>query len=317
MYSDSLQTCGTVVARVGLVVVFVVCLPFLAPAQEKVELACLLTNAAVLHDTAYLGVRQRILDLGTNALPSLAMAATDTNTDWRTHLVARICYERIVRSNDITVLRNQDWKSFPPYQPGSKEMQSILGPGAFMGSFAADKCVEAGLWYYYLEVIWKGTKEVPETSMGVKFNAKWPWWCVQALIHAPEKWYRPRVLADYFERTSPGDPSSIDIYKALFAQHDPECVPLLIRRYDEFKDAVPGPDVSADSWVPKQFPGKIDTILSFSDARHVAQLDKFLGEHSALVAMTNRLSGVRARPGPRPTSDPPFRLGTNLVVATP
>jgi len=295
----------------------VLLLPLTVVGVEEAGVTCLLTNAASVHDNSYLAARQKLLNLGSNALPLLAQAAVDTNTDWRAHLVARICYEHITRGNDIKALRNQDWTTYPPYQPGSKEMQSILGPTAFIGRFVTDRCVEYGLWYYYAELMWKNTREFPETAMGVKFTAKWPWWCSRSLAHTEEKWYRSRILAEYFERANPSDAGNIDIYAALLAERDPDFVPLLIRRYDEFKNAVPGPDFTSESWAPTKLPGKIDTILSFSDSRHVAQIEKFLAEHSA-ASLTNRLPEVRAR---RTRLDelpePPFRLGTNLIVVAP
>ena len=280
-------------------------------AGDDVRLNGMLASAATNRGNAYLEARAQILALGTNALPALRRCAIAADLPWQQRLVARICYERLVRFADIEALRTYNWSSDPGY---NKEWEkSIVGPGLKMGSIVVRKCKETGVWYYYVELTWKETGEDILNSRDNGVRGRWPHWCLDAVAGEPERyWYRKtvseRMLALPFSAWHLGR------YQTFLREKDPETVPVLVQCYDAYNNQkVTGPEmypgensvIYRNEWVP---------ILTFADSRHADLLEKFILEKPALEPLKKRLAEVRARPAPPPVDEPPFRLGKELVI---
>ena len=126
-------------------IILIVCLcPCLSFGLDRARLGEMLTTAAGAQSNAYLAARQSILDTSKDALPVLAVAASDSKLTWQQRLVARICYERIVRANDLDLLRRYDWQLHPKYN--SIKKGTMLGPSSDLAELGVSKCVEDGLW---------------------------------------------------------------------------------------------------------------------------------------------------------------------------
>ena len=95
-------------------------------AGDDVELRRMLAVAATNRCGAYLETRASILALGTNVLQGLSRGAVDEGLTWQRRLVARICYERLVRGSDIEALRSYNWRDDAGYD--KRWEQSIIGP---------------------------------------------------------------------------------------------------------------------------------------------------------------------------------------------
>ena len=283
-------------------------------AADDGKLYGMLTTAATNRCTAYLEARTSILALGTNALPALGRGAVDTDLTWQQRLVARICYERLVRSADIEALRAYNWRADTGYDKNWE--RNIVGPGFKMGVIVVPKCKEIVLWYYYIELTWKETGEDILNSRDNGVRGRWPHWCLDAVAEEPERyWYRQAVA----ERMSdlPFSAWHLGRYQTFLREKDPEVVPILVQYYDMYnKLKVTGPEM---------YPGEnaiiyrneFCPVLAFTDSRHADLLEKFISEKPALEPLKKRLAEVRARPAPPPQSEPPFRLGTNAVVIAP
>jgi len=125
--------------------------------NENEGLASLIERASVTYDHVYLAIRNKIIEDGANALPVLAEIAVDESLPWQQRLVARICYERIERRDDIEKLLATDWYAHPEFEPRWNEY--ITGAEPFMMKLVVDDMKKAGLWYYCLEVLWKTTND--------------------------------------------------------------------------------------------------------------------------------------------------------------
>ena len=304
---------------------------------ERAKLDHMLIAAASNQGSAYLADRNAIINLGTNALPMLAQAGCDKTLIWQQRLLARICYERITRGNEILSLRENDWRSYPPYLPLDQQMAleasqtnasvnskptkkmnkpTFWTPAGEMRIYVMPKCVEFRLWYYYIELTWKKTYEcaIFKQKPDKGFNSLWPKWCRETLKNQPEELYMLSVIFDRLQNdTTLADSENVEFYKEFLKNKEADAVPVLVERYDAYnKREVIGPELFAGRHA-ELYRGMFEKIFSFADSRHADLLEKFIDEHSALAELKPKLANVRARPAPEPKTDPPFRRGTNVV----
>jgi hypothetical protein len=295
----------------------------------------MLASAATNRGSAYLEARAEILACGTNALPALGRFAVETDLTWQQRLVARICYERLFRGADIDTLRAYDWRTDKGYD--KKWERYITGPATKLGTIIVPKCHEIGLWYYYVELTWKETGELPVCGkclkpiqeyspfeqdaelarrkkeglkacihQGERFRKEWPGWCLEVFTGEPEKyWYRKAISERMIEL--PFSLWHYDRYLLFFNEKDKESVPLLVQLYDARTKIYPS---NRDDWYREGFL----QIMAFADSRHADLLEKFMSEKPALEPLKKRLAEVRARPAPPPVTEPPFRLVNELVI---
>jgi hypothetical protein len=308
-------------------------------AADDSRLHNMLASAATNRGSAYLEARTEILAPGTNALPALGRCAVETDLTWQQRLVARICYERLSRGADIAALWAYDWRTDKGYD--KQWERHILGPTANLGKIVVPKCREVGLWYYYVELTWKETGELPVCGKCLKplqeytnpseryaelarrakeglraclhgdpdFGGRWPHWCLDAVSVGPERyWYRQTVAERMLG--SPFSAWHLGRYQNFLKEKDPETVPLLVQMYDSKRQIYPS---NRDDWYREGFL----QIMAFADSRHVDLLEKYISEKPALEPLKTRLAEVRARPAPLPVTEPPFRLGTNSVMIVP
>lgn len=305
-------------------------------ATDENRLNSLLAAAATNRCGAYLGTRAAILANGTNALPLLARCAVGPELTWQQRLVARICYERLVRGAEIEALRAYDWRTDSGYDRGWEKY--ITGPAIKLGTIVVPKCREIGLWYYYIELNWKDTEEKPVCNKCLKpleeytdprerntemlrrqaqrmrscihqdgrVQTEWPNWCLSAMDGSPEVYWRRLAISERMLIT----PFSIwhyDKYNLFVKEKNVEAIPVLVQLYDSSEKIYPS---NKADWYRDGFA----QIMSFADSRHVDLLEKFISEKPALEPLKKRLAEVRARPAPPLQPEPPFRLGTNTVV---
>ena len=315
-------------------------------AGDDSRLRDMLASAATNQGSAYLEARAEILALGTNALPTLGRCAVASDLTWQQCLVARICYERLVRGEDIEALRAYDWRTDKGYDKQWERF--ITGPSIKMGTIVVPKCREIGLWYYYVELTWKETGELPVCGKCLKplqkytnpseryaelerrqkeglrscihqderFQNEWPNWCLEVFTGEPEKYWCRQAVSERMLGT-PFSRWHIASYNTFLNEKTPENLPVLTA-YSElyFQSRVAGSET---------YPGARDvtfrhmfsTVLSFADSRYADMLEKFISEKPALEPLKKRLAEVRARPAPSPVTEPPFRLDTNAVMIVP
>ncbi|MEI6647058.1 MAG: hypothetical protein WCP12_13565 [bacterium] len=272
-------------------------------AADDSRLHNMLASAATNRGNAYLEARAEILAPGTNALSALGRCTIASDLTWQQRLIARICYERVARLTDIEALRAYNWSADPGYD--KKWEKSIVGPGFRMSSLAVSKISEVGLWYYYVELTWKETDETCKSKY-TDVRKRWQHWCLKAVSDQPERyWYRlaveERMAASPFSSWHQGR------YETFLRDKEPEAVPILMKYYDAIRNIYSS---NRDDWYREGFL----QIMAFADSRHADLLEKFMSEKPALESLKNRLAEVRARPAPPPVTEPPFRLGNELVI---
>jgi hypothetical protein len=318
-------------------------LPVSGYSLDRPQLDRMLASAVQATGQSYLEARQAVLDLGTNALPLLAQAACDSNLTWQQRLVARICYERMTRSADIEALRRYDWRAHPQYYKWWEE--DIVGVKRHLGTIAVPKFVEAGLWYYYLELVWKDTGEyaikprdprINDPKVGV-LASSWLGWCMDAvqgisndlakfrgyreltrlgIRRQPESYYLTQVLVERLDSDpSLSRPLDIDYYKFLLLNKETNAVPVLVNSYDAYS--------KLDLTGPEAFPGRheqlyrgmFEPIMSLADSRYADLIQKFIAEKPALAPFKEKLTAMRALPAPPPAVEPPFRMDHQPPIA--
>ena len=285
-------------------------LPLSAFALEKPEVLSLVSAAANAESNAYVEARGKITDPGTNALPALATLAVATNLTWREHLAARICYERIVRQSDLDELRAKDLRKLPGYE--SWWEKGMIGPGGRLTKLVVPEFEKTALWYYYIETIWKSTRELA-VSPPYNVNNYWPRWCRKALADQPEQFYLTGVVIERLESNPQMVEPATDFYKELRDGKETNAVPVLVQRYDAFfnreatgMELYPG--ARNETYLNMFLP-----LLAFADARHVELFAKYIDEHPALASLKEKLDDVKARSAPPAKPEPPFRLGLKVV----
>ena len=164
-------------------------------AVEKQQLMSLITEASIKRESAYVEVRDRIVNLGTNVLPLLADFAMEESLSWQQRLVARICYERIERKETIEKLLATDWYKHPKINPDWPPL--IIGSDPYIAELVNADVKEAGVWYYCLELEWKMTGEKGNLREGGRGYSYWTSACTSAVKDNPEErvWFL-RVCAD-------------------------------------------------------------------------------------------------------------------------
>jgi len=197
-------------------------------AVEKQELMPLIETASTVKSNAYLEVRNKILEYGTSIIPILGSVAVDDTLPWQQRLVARICYERIERKNDIEKLLATDWYSHPKFNPN--EHPYIMGPEAGMGGIVVSDLKEVALWYYYLELEWKITGEEGRISKH-HFPDLWVSWCTLAVRDNPEEriWFL-RICSEIMAIDPPTQRWSRWLFPTLRREEKPDTVYLLEHR---------------------------------------------------------------------------------------
>lgn len=287
-------------------------LPLLVQAHESNELHNLLGRAAVAQSNAYVEVRAEIVTLGTNALPQLAKASSNPGLPWQERLTARICYERIKRRNDIDALRNYDWRKNKDFNIDWS--RSMAGPGWKMQDLVVTWLVEQGLWYYYIGLIWKSTREQSLVNIH-RINENWNGWCILALREQAEESYLWLAIEDRLDRDDNMQAHEArNLYNYIKKTNQTNCIPLLIRKYDAFfkvqatgLESYPGENVE----LYRRF---FTPILSIANSSHADMLEKYIDERPDLAVLKPKLEEVRARPSHTPPREPPFRLGTTPVT---
>lgn len=237
---------------------------------EREEVYGLLAQAAQMQGEEYLRVREQIVQQGEGVLATLREAAEDAKLTWQERLAARIAYERIVRGEEIEALRFHDWGSYPPYL---ERLTHVAGPSIKMGDHVVPKLIEAGVWYYYIELTWKDTKEFgvawresPYPRGDRRFSYEWwPAFCRAALEGQPEELYLWWAVADAIKR----DKKFLESYdhRRLFwtviRKKVHGAVPSLIRGWERFvayefrdyPDATPGTLELNRRWRRESYPG--------------------------------------------------------------
>jgi hypothetical protein len=292
--------------------VFLTCLvPFSAMAIEYDTLTTLLANAAMAQSNAYIEVRTKVVDFGTNAIPLLAQAVVDKDLSWQQRLTARICYEHIERGDEIEELRRYNWREHPDFDLDWE--RSMAGPGLKMSELVISRMLELGLWYYYIETTWKQTEEWPLVRIRRIFE-HWNSWCRAALKGQPEEVYLWLSIEERLDHDATMEAYDVrNLYAYLRNNEQTNFVPVLVRTYYAyFKKLSPGRE---------RYPGryaeihqrKFGPILSFANSSHIAMLEKFIDERPDLAELKPKLEEVRLRPPQPPKPEPPFRLGTTPV----
>jgi len=282
--------------------------PLTALSQSPVDLNKLLENASATNGAAYLAVRDAIVQLGMKGLPVLAKAASNPYSSWHQRLIARICYERIVRGKDIDNLRSYDWRNDPRYH---KYWETYIEGGSLdMDSMASQVFKEFGLWYYYLEVLWKRTGEYAIIPFDPRINKRWTSWGSIANWSQPEDYYSRAMLLEDIRKSTD---VSIEAFGGLVSRKEPEAVPFLIDKVAVYVKSTRPSTLTAEE-LRKATEWEFEkNILPFADSRHADLIEKFISEHPALAPLKDKVAELRKRPAPPPRVEPPFRLGTEVV----
>ena len=138
-------------------VAFALLCGFAAYGAPPTELEDALTGAVAATGDDYVRARERLVGLGTNALPHLRQIAGETNHTWQSQLMAGIAIERLERPGDLRALINKKWENDPEFD--AKWFRMRGGPMADMWPLLMKTYNRFGLWYYYIEVVWKETAE--------------------------------------------------------------------------------------------------------------------------------------------------------------
>jgi len=291
---------------------WIVLFPCMAFGVERQEVLTAVVLGAKKTKSEYMEARDKIVSLGTDVLPVLGELAVDSSATWQERLVGRVWYERIARKVEIDALRNLDWRQQEGYD--RKWEWSMVGPGPFMTKVVASELERQGLWYYYLERIWKDTEEGSLTRLQ-NINTFWTGWCNLALKEQPERYYLTKTMIEYLERDMNLDDRrfSVYFYKELRDAKESDAVPILVERYDAFnKREVIGPEMFAGRHA-ELYCGMFEPILQFADSRHADLLEQFVATRPTLAPLKEKVAEIRNRPAPEPKPEPPFRLNTTLA----
>jgi hypothetical protein len=287
--------------------IFICLLSFEAYAIQYPQLEQQLEEAANASGAVYVEVRNSIADLGRDALPELARAAENPSMTWQHRLVARICYERIARANEIDALRVHDWRQHPGFDLDWET--NLSGPGRLMQPLAISYLAEVGLWYYYIEMTWKQTGELTVSPLR-HINEHWQRWCRMALARRPEEVYLHLAMTerlDKDERLEAAD--AVHLYREILDAKWPEAIPVLVRRYEAYnKRAVRGPELFEGRHA-QLFRGMFQPILDMADHRHAQMLEAYMASQPRLAELLPSLGDVRGRTPVSSKAEPSFSLG--------
>ena len=265
-------------------------------AVEKKDVMPLIEEASAKRESAYVEVRNKITGYGKNTLPLLAEIAVDEALPWQQQLVARICYERIERGEEIKKLLETDWYSHPNFDPKWNDKHS--GPEGSMEKIVLPDLKEIGLWHHYLEVIWKTTGEEGKISQKYIPHIWTMWYAFVLKDNLEERVWFLKICADLLEPSPP--PYGGILRHILFNEKTPDTVPLLFRYFIQPTEK----NVEIGPW--------FRNISKFADSRSADILEKYIAEHPSRASYKDDIATVRTRPAPPPAPDI-FRLGTNII----
>jgi hypothetical protein len=315
---------------------------FANPVLAIPEMEAKLGLVAEATGDVYRKSRDEAVALGAKVLPDLLRMATTDGVGWKTQLMARIVYERIERMEALEGVLTHDWKSYPPYakpwlprirvetnSAGEKVSIDIppppghvsipmTGQSSLMGQHVLPVLREAGLWYYYIEQVWKQTGEGPPAmKFDHLFMERWVGWCAAVVKEQPEKIWWARVVADRLETSDFMDWRDRDLFKALLESGESDTVHFLVRRFDDyFRADAKGLDESNWMW-RESYPLRFMPIFGMADESHVGPLGEHIQSHPLLHPHLGKLEKVRKRPPNDETKRLRFRLGANWVESLP
>lgn len=289
-------------------ILFVCLFPCVGFAADRSQLNVLLARTTNAQGKEYLDARKAVLDLGKEGQKLLAQAGGDQSLTWQQRLAARICYENMLRAEEIEALRKYNWRADPKYDRGWEG--NIMGPVAGLGEIVIPKCIKAGLWYYYIELTWKRTKEF--SFFGAPRMAEsWPGWCREALGRQPEERYLVQAIGERLEEDSAfQDYTDVWLYQGLIGIQEADVIPALIRTHYAYFARLTS---AAPEQQPEIYRNNFAGLMEFADARHADLIEKFIAGHPALAPLKGKVAEIRKRPAPVPPVEPLFRLGAKLV----
>jgi hypothetical protein len=308
-------------------------------AAPLADLASLAETASVQTGRNYLDARDEIVKLGSQAKPELYRLATDSDADWKLQLMARICYEQIERRQDIEAVRTHDWKSYPPYaKPGSSVSRygtddkgkiillevvpppdghveiPMTGASSLMSKHVLPVLREAGLWYYYIEQVWKQTGEGPPAmKFDHLFMERWVGWCAAVVKEQPEKIWWARAVGDRLQ----GDDflnwrNRLD-FRQLIESGIPEGFPFVLARYDDFCLKEHGQIKTSGDTNAISYRGLFERVFGLASPLNADQLETFITARPLLSGFQPRLEEVRKRDRNLDDLCKVFRLGSTVV----
>lgn len=101
--------------------------------------------------------RKELVSDGSNDVSVLTAISTNRSERWQIRLVAGIAAERILKGAEIDALVNREWQKEPGYNKEWIEFRE--GPVIGLTPLIIKRCKEMGLWWHYMEVVWKETGE--------------------------------------------------------------------------------------------------------------------------------------------------------------
>jgi hypothetical protein len=276
-------------------------------ADEVLELKPRLAEVAGAQGPAYVKLRdQLVADESTNVL---FLAVNDERLDWREHLVARIALERMLRGADIQSLRRYDWPKDPDFNPAW--LKHHAGFAGQMRPMADKRIHAAGLWYYYLETIWKDMQETTHKRFGKQLADAWPSYLLRAVSQVPEGGYRHRVMMDRLVADPPPDRYLfVRFYSTLIEDRCSDAVPVLLQQYKRYLEMHYGKITEPLVWSAEQsYQYSFRRIIAIADVRHDPYFNETLDKYNWLEACREQVSAIQQRPAPKTVdSEPPFRL---------
>ena len=310
---------------------------------DILEIPSRLEEMVNLDGKEYLEARNEIVGFGEGALPRLAQAAVDDTLEWPRRLAARICYERILRGTDIEAFIGRDWEriiydAIPEYKPdpnpivatyegevvpdvvtfkpGDKIIPLTGATGYIRKDFIRD-CEEMGTWYYFIELNWKQTNEVPKQKKYIGLNEDWPRWCADVVRKQPEKIWICRVLVEKLVHGNFQQNNKYicgKIYDQLLKDKEAWTVPVLLDYFDEFIDMETRSLKKGYTYIIT-VQGVMENILDFADSRHVEQLEMVMRQYPELTSLMEKLEEVRTLPKPiEPDLRQAFRIEQEAIV---
>jgi hypothetical protein len=311
-------------------------------AESGTDLSERLRGAADFTAREYQEERDALVKQGPEILPRLYPLATDPATDWKIQLMARIVYERIQRGKEIEAVLRHDWLSYPPYakpavpairierdENGNERTISIppppghviipmTGASSLMGKDVRKVLQEAGLWYWYVEQVWKKTNEGPPAmAFDSKFMDRWTAWCAEVVKEQPEKIWWARALADRLNVSDFQDWRDIKLFNELMTSGESEAVPFLVRRFDDyFRADTKGREANPGSW-SRSYPSRFNRFLPSATSQHASLLENAIRTQPLLASLSPGLDEVRLRLAKDESDRLRFRLGSKYVIAPP
>lgn len=116
-----------------------------------------LERAASMTGTDYLVARKELVATESNAVVTLTAISTNVLESWQIRLMAGIVAERISKGTEIDEFVQYNWRQDPRY--GSDWDKYHGGPVKQLMPLVIERCIEKGLWWHYMEVVWKETRE--------------------------------------------------------------------------------------------------------------------------------------------------------------